>query len=204
MMIWRYIRLSGSILLFAICIAGCQSDYTKLVKSELAKGVRYDSILLGTKLGSTRNDFYGLCYDLNKQGIITAGASGSVQYVFKDSLVHKLPTFITLLFVPAFDDKDVLTNLDIKFSYSGWASGNRALQSDSLQVKLKELIMRWYGGNSFVTATVDGKEIPVKLDGNRRIVVTIKDQQNVLVKVQDILHPKFQHSISKEEKKDQE
>ena len=174
----------------------CQSDYTRLVKAELAKGIRRDSVLLGINLGDTRQDFYGRCFDLNKQHLIMPGSGGNtVQYIFTDSVIHKVPQEIKLEFVPAFDDKDVITNIDMKFSYSGWAPWNTHLQSDSLEVNLKQLIMKWYGGNDFVMASEGDKEIPVKVDGNRRLVLFKSDPQNVVVHVQDILHPKFSHTL---------
>lgn len=167
-----------------------------MVKAELAKGIRKDSVLLGIYLGESRNDFYGKCFDLNKQQIATEGAGYSIQYLFTDSLVHKNPTPIKLLFVPAFDDKNVITNIDLNFSYQGWSPWNEHLFADTLKTKMMDLLMHWYGGNEFVIANVDGKEIPAKVDGNRRILVYVRDEQSVVVRVQDILHPKFRHSIS--------
>lgn len=202
MMISRFIKSPTSLLLFGVIVFfGCrQSDYTKLVKSELAKGVREDSILLGINFGDARNEFYGKCFDLNKKQLVSQGPNNtSVQYIFTDSLVHQEPIQIRLLFYPDFDDRDVISNMDMEFSYSGWAPWNKGLQSDSLKLKVIDLLMKWYGGNEFVIAHPDNNDVPVKLDGNRRILLYVKDTQSVLVRVQDILHPKFQHSISLKE-----
>jgi hypothetical protein len=199
---WRFIKYAISVIVFSISICACvQSDYTKLVKAELAKGIRQDSVLLGIRFGDSRDEFYGKCFDLNSKHLVTQGESASVQYLFTDSLLHKEPTQIKLLFVPAFDDKSKLTNMDLKFSYLAWAPWNRHLQSDSLEVNVKKLLMNWYGGNEFVTAKVEDKDVPVKVDGNRRILVYVYDTQSIVVRVQDILHPKFQHSISAVENK---
>ncbi len=200
--IWKSVKYPISILILGSLLSSCESDYTKLVKSELAKGIRKDSILLGTRFGNTRNEFYGKCFDLNKQHIVTEGAGYSIQYLFTDSLVHRHPTQIKLLFVPAFDDKEILTNMDLKFSYAAWAPWNRPLQSDSLENKIMKLLMVWYGGNKFVTADVGDTKVPVKLDGNRRVLVYREDPQNVIVRIQDILHPKYKHSIDVEVKKE--
>lgn len=198
----KFIKYPISFILLGTIFMGCfQSDYTKMVKAELAKGIRKDSVLLGIYLGESRNDFYGKCFDLNKQQIATEGAGYSIQYLFTDSLVHKNPTPIKLLFVPAFDDKNVITNIDLNFSYQGWSPWNEHLFADTLKTKMMDLLMHWYGGNKFVIANVDGKEIPVKVDGNRRILVYVRDEQSVVVRVQDILHPKYRHSISAEEVK---
>lgn len=195
-MTWRCIQYPIRILVLSFAFAGCfQSDYTKLVKSELAKGTRQDSLLFGIKFGDTRNDFFGKCFDLNKQRLVSQGpANASVQYLFTDSLFHDQPTDIRLLFYPNYDEDQVIAEMDLEFSYLAWAPWNKAYQSDSLEVKTKKLLMHWYQGNEFVTANVNDTEIPVKLDANRRILVYIKDAQSVVVKIQDILHPRFKHS----------
>jgi hypothetical protein len=200
----KYLKFVISSFCLSLLFSGCfQSDYTKLVKSELAKGIRNDSILLGIKLGDTRQDFFGRCFDLNKQHLVTQGPSGlKVQYLFSDSLVSNEPNRIRLLFSPFFDTKEKIAEMDLEFSYTAWAPWNRHLQSDSLKITVEKLLMNWYKGNEFIAAKVDGSEIPAKLDGNRRILVSIKDTESVTVRVQDILHPKFKHSIHVGEKED--
>jgi hypothetical protein len=179
-------------------LIGCfQSDYSKMVRSEIEKGVREDSLLLSINFGDTRNEFYGKCFDLNKKRLVTQGpANTSVQYLFDDSIVHKNPTQLRLLFFPEYDDKDRIAEMNMEFSYPGWAPWNKALQSDSLKIKTMQLLMHWYKGNEFVTANVNDAPMSVKVDGNRRVLVYIKDAQSVSVKVQDIFHPKYKHSIN--------
>lgn len=196
-MIWRFILSPIRIVVFSAVLCGCfQSDYTKLVKSELAKEIRQDSLLFGIRFGDTRNDFYGKCFDLNKQKIVTQGpGNSSVQYLFTDSSIHNNPTPIRLLFYPSFDKNDVIAQMNFEFSYPGWALWNNEFHADSMKVKTMELLMIWYKGNEFVTADVNNTKMPVKLDGNRRLLVYVKDAQSVVVEAQDILHPNFKHSI---------
>lgn len=181
-------------------LSGCfQSDYTKLVKSELSKGIRMDSVVFGINFGDTNDEYFGRCYDLNQQHLVTAGPySGTVQYDFVDSLVHDQPTPIRMLFIPVFDKDNKIIEMNLEFSYRAWAPWNEQYQSDKLKEKVLKLLMLGYKGNEFVTATINKKDYPIKLDGNRRMVVYIKDEQNVVVKIQDILHPKYQHSITKD------
>jgi hypothetical protein len=202
MMTWKFIKYTVSSVFLSILLTGCmQSDYTKLVKSELAKGIRKDSVLLGIHFKDTRNEFYGKCFDLNKQHLITEGEGFSVQYLFVDSLSHDQPTPMRLLFVPAFDDNEMLSNMDMKFNYVNWAPWDKHHQSDSLQLKVMDILMRWYGGNKFIVVDIKGNKIPIKLDGNRRLMIYKNDAQSVVVRVQDILHPKFMHSITADELK---
>ena len=172
-----------------------QSEYTRLVKSELAKGIRKDSILLGIRLGDTQNDFREKCFDLNKKHLTTEGPGFYVQYFLKDSLLHTKPTMILLLFKPDFDNNNKITDMDLKFNYVGWAPWNRQYQSDSLKVKVVQMLERWYKGNKFVIAHATDGDIPVKVDGNRRILVYEDQPQTVVVKIQDMLHPKYKETI---------
>jgi|JI102314A2RNA_FD_contig_31_5320889_length_1784_multi_3_in_0_out_0_2 hypothetical protein len=192
----KFIKYSGSSLILFFLLTGCfQSDYTRIVKSELAKGIRMDSILFGIKFSDTRDAFYGKCFDLNKTHLVTQGPSGNtVQYLFVDSLLHDKPTELRLLFYPTFDKKNKISEMKMEFSYSSWAPWNEQYHAKQLVPKVKELLTLWYAGNSFVEAKVKGDLIPVKVDGNRRIIVTEKDVQSVSVKVQDILHPMFKHT----------
>lgn len=201
---WKFIE-SISFGFFWLVIISCgQSDYTRLVKSELEKGVRQDSILLGIRFGDTQQDFFGKCFDLNQQHLVTQGPVGlSVRYDFLDSLVHKKPTDVVLLFSPTFDSTTRISEIKMELSYKGWAPWNRPLQSDSLKEKVQALLMKWYGGNDFVLAQVGPDKLPVKVDGNRRLLLRIKDAQSVEVFAQDLLHPAFMHSVTAKEKTNQ-
>ena len=194
----KSIKSSSFVLLLAAFAASCvQSEYTNLVKKELASGVKQDSLIFGIRFGDTRNDFFGKCFDLNQQHLITQGPNGtSVQYLFKDSLVHEKATRLRLLFYPTFDEEEKIAEMKMEFSYQGWAPWNRELQSDSLKRKVIQMLTRWYGGNEFITVQLGETNVPIKVDGNRRIMIDVKDTQSVRVMVQDLLHPKFQHSIT--------
>jgi hypothetical protein len=192
---WRFLKLWSSYILILLSITACtRSEYTRMVTAELASGIRQDSILLGLSLGDSRNEFYGTCFDLNKQQIIHQGpVSASVQYNFIDSLVHDIPTPIRLLFYPGFDEEEIITDMEMEFSYAGWSPWNTDMQSDRLKEKILVLLELWYKGNRFVKAEIKNVDMDVKVDGNRRILVFIIDEQNVGVKIQDILHPRYKH-----------
>lgn len=194
----NYMKLAIS-LMFLVLLAGCfESDYTHLVKSELNKNIRYDSILFGISLGDTKRDFFEKCMELNRRQLVVQGPlNSSVQHTFTDTVYHDQPTQIKLLFYPRCDEKDIINHMDMEFSYVGWAPWNTKLQSDVLEKKVLLMLQDWYGGNEFIEVEIDGKTVPVKVDGNRRIIVQRKDTMTVVVKIQDIMHPDYQHSISK-------
>jgi len=161
------------------------------VKAGLATGVRRDSTLFGIKLGSTREEFYGTCFDLNKQKLVTQGVGFSVQYDFVDSITQSKPTPVRLMFYPGFDTLNVINAMNVEFTYPGWSPGIRELQSDSLSRHVKRILKTWYGGNDFVSVEINKQEVPVKVDGNRRILVFTEDDRRVLVRMQDMSHPEY-------------
>jgi hypothetical protein len=190
----RFIKyIIKGIILFAFFGRCVQPADSKLAKAKLEKEIRKDSILLGIRFGDTQKEFRAKCFELNKRHLTTEGAGYSVRYLFSDSLVHDKPTAIQLLFVPTFNENDTLTDMDLKFSYLGWAPWNRQFQSDSLKSKVIELLMHWYGGNKFVTAHARDNEITVKVDGNRRMLIYEDPPQNVMVRINDILHSRRKH-----------
>ena len=77
-----FILFAGSLITFS-----CQSEYEKMVRTELASGVRNDSIFFGLSLGMTSKDFFARCWELNKEGVFYHGAQNTTveyRYTFKD------------------------------------------------------------------------------------------------------------------------
>ncbi|MEL6844239.1 MAG: hypothetical protein AAFP02_13595, partial [Bacteroidota bacterium] len=150
-----------------------------LVEAELAKGVRNDSLFLGLSLGMAKKDFYGACWDLNKQGLVRQGdGNESVRYEF-DELPHKA----TLNFYPKFEGEKVIS-MPCVFIYDAWAPWNEALFGDTMAVELQKMFMRWYGGNDFITIDDPQKGLAYyKVDGNRQITMLPQDELvRVLIK----------------------
>jgi hypothetical protein len=184
---WRFIKHTISGIILFVLVDGCvQPADKKSAKAELTKGIRNDSLLLGIRFGDTQKEFREKCLALNKKHLTTEGPGYAVRYLVYDSLVHRSPTSIQLLFVPGFDEKELLTDMDLKFSYLGWAPWNRRFQSDSLENKVIDLLMHWYGGNRFVTVHTEDGPVPVKVDGNRRMLMYEDAPQNVIVRIQDM------------------
>jgi len=57
------------LILTLLALSACKSDYEKMVARESAKEGRQDSIFLGITSGMTAKEFYGHCWQLNKEGI---------------------------------------------------------------------------------------------------------------------------------------
>lgn len=154
-----------------------ERKYADLVKKELAKGTRTDSIFLGIYFGMPSKKFYGHCWDLNKRGIITDGNSNTMVN-FKLDTGLKYPA--TMNFYPIFE-QDKIYKMQVEFKYDAWAPWNRSHFSDSLLPDVVKFYSSWYPGNEFIPITDSVKgTIYVKVDGNRRI--TLGKYNDMLVK----------------------
>ncbi len=174
-----------SILVFFVLIAGCspKARYEKRLEKELASGVRHDSIFFGLYLGMPKKDFFTRCWNLNKQGLVRQGPNNaSVEYNTKDEL--KYPA--TMDFYPTFVD-DKISEMPVVFSYKGWAPWNKELSSARLQEDLVNWVKKNHGGGFITVSNSQSNNAYVKIDGNRRISIFVKDDLHVWVVFTDML-----------------
>ncbi len=164
---------------------GCtpRSKYERMVETGLASGERVDSIFLGLNFGMTDKEFYGQCWEMNKQGLIRQGAgNSSVLYEMEDEF--KAP--VDMNFYPDFY-KGRIWRMPVKYGYTGWAPWNLSLSADTLQRELLEKYENWYGdGFMEVRHPLKGSAF-VKVDGNRRISISKLDDSQVWVIFTDLL-----------------
>ena len=177
----------AAVVTFAIssCTSSGAEQYDKVVKKELAKGVRVDSLFLGISFGMTSKTFFGYCWELNKKGIISDG-SNNTMVLYKIDSGLRFPA--SMNFYPDFLNNKV-ANMRVTFQYNAWAPWNKAQFSDSLLPDVLQLYKKWYpGGNDFIALTDKTKRtIYVKVDGNRRITIGRFDDMIVKVDYSDLL-----------------
>ncbi len=185
-----------ALLLFFSVIAytGCTRDnsitqYNKLVKSELATNKRVDSIFFDIKFGMTGKEFFAYCWEMNRKGLFTDGQSNTTVLYRLNHNELKYPA--SMNFYPEMDNNRI-NKIMVTFQYDGWAPWNKQLFSDKLLPDVLNLYKRWYSkGNSFIEINGTGKStIYVKVDGNRRIIIGIKDDMLVKVDYTDLLTEK--------------
>jgi|GEM_PF-440883 len=184
-MSWKIAVIFATILL----LASCKSDYTSYVETERKSGEQYDSLLFTLKLGMSKKQYFDSCWQLNIEQIIAQGdGSGNARYDIKPDSTEDKTKAITLLFKGEFDVNNVMYRMDLDYMYTSWSIWNKALQSDSLILKVKEMIMEDYGGNPWLK--VDLKDVKVdtyvKIDGNRHMMMYPKDNMKVMVRIEEI------------------
>jgi hypothetical protein len=158
-----------AVLFLGACTPG--SRYEKKLKKELASGIRYDSLFMGMHLGMSDKDFYTLCWELNREGVIRQSHSNtSVEYHPGEKLDY--PS--TMTFYPNFKEGKIV-EMPVQFSYDGWAPWNKKYSSAQLVEDIREWYEKEYGkGFIAVTHPLKGKAF-IKIDGNRRITIYQED-----------------------------
>ena len=180
------------LLTFGFCFCGTKSNYQSIVDQELATGIRNDSLFLGLSLGMEEKEFFATCWDLNKQNITKEGYSNMTVQLALQGLQHNG----YYDFYPFFENKKIKTMTGFTH-YKAWSPWRKDLWSDHLIEDTREKFENWFRGNKFfsIKSPTRGKAY-VKIDGNRRIVLYIEDDQKVnvlisdLTNLDDILKPK--------------
>lgn len=182
-------RISHIICAFGVFIllAACsESKYAELVQSEMARNIIHDSLFFGLKFGQTKQEFFDICWKLNKKKLVKQGPDNKfVQYNLPGENDDDPRYAITMLFYGRFNEENSMTGMDLQFYYDGWSIWSEQLQSDRLIPVIKDTLMNWYPGNDFIKVPLghNDAELLVKVDGNRRITIKPKDD-NKIVKVQ--------------------
>lgn len=172
------------LVILSVTFTYCQNTgdtYQEMVKKELAKEVRNDSLFLGYYFGMPQKEFFAHSWELNKTGVITNGSGAQIK---KEELNLKSPA--TMTFYPVFKNGKIF-KMPINYMYDAWAPWNRELWADSLKNDLRKLYEKRYNGEFF--EYFDPKtEINylVQVSGNREIRISEKSTQTVQVLFTDL------------------
>lgn len=164
-------------------VFGCSQDpdYNSLVKDGLESSEQHNDLFLGYELGMTREDFYEISWDLNKQEVI----SGLVKI---DYPFNGLKARATKRFFPDFVD-DRISKIPVDVHYHSWAPWNEEFSSDSLVVDLVDYYKDKFG-SEFQKVYVPHleKEAYVSVKGNRAITVSTFTEMIARVEYIDLNH----------------
>jgi len=164
-----------------------ESEYSRLVKSEMDKGVYHDSLFLDMEFGITKKEFFDRCWKLNKQGIIKEGPRNEhVEYRLNNN--EEKGKDIIMLYYGRFNDEKIMTGINLVFYYEAWSLWNKSLHSDQLMNIVSDSLKSWFPGNDFINVSLKSKgNISVKIDGNRRIMIEpLKDSREINARIDDL------------------
>lgn len=154
----------------------CQSEYERMVATEMASGEQQDSLFLGIQFGMSSKEFYAHCWELNKKQLIKEGPQNmTVEYKLEDELRQEGHMY----FYPDFKD-DKIHEMPVTFSYDAFPWSNEA-SLDTLHQDVVQLMEDWYGELTEILHPEKGSVL-VRVDGNRRIRV-FRDPRANKVKV---------------------
>jgi hypothetical protein len=175
------------IIVLVFTIVSCESDYSKLVKRELATGIKNDSLFFGMKFNDTKQDFFDICKDLNGKNLISEGPQNKfAKYTIK-SKIEKEST-IQMLFYGIFNKEKIMTGLDMRLSYDAWSPWNKKYYADKLIPSIKDTLQKWFPGNDFIQVDLKklNKVAYVKIDGNRQIKMFSLNNEVLSVKIENL------------------
>ncbi len=185
----KLLKANIFLLLIPIFFLSCESEYTSMVKKELASGKEYNELIFGMEIGQTQKDFFETCWELNKQKKISDGPENKYA-LFKTNLdtTAEQSQKVEMLFYGIFDSLRVMRGMDFKFKYTSWAIWNEQYHAGPLALALTDYFIKKYGGNPFLEIEVPaiGKKAFVKVDGNRQIKIYPIDNKEVRVKIEDL------------------
>lgn len=171
------------VLIFVFGACQTKTEYQQVKERELASGETFNDLFLGLHFGMGRKDFFGTCWELNKQGVLVNGAN-ALQIQYKPDMPSKKPTH--MFFYPEFEDNQ-LYFMPMEFIYPSWFPGNDEYSNDKLMEDVQGLLEDWYG-DGFFEVMNNSKTVRavVKIDGNRLIRIFKKNVSTIRVEMLDL------------------
>ena len=164
-----------------------QQAYLNLLNKESESKDQVDSIFYGIHLKMTASEFYDHCRKMYKKGIFNGDYD--MQVVVKLAEPFERP--VKLIFYPSFD-KPFISKLISHFSYVDANIFKKADRSNVLMKELIPILRTWYGGNEFLEMP-SGNPLKgpgyVKIDGNRKIIVSESDNVTDIEVIYEDLKP---------------
>lgn len=162
--VW-FTLLLASVVIYSGCSPG--SRYEHRLRTELAKGIRYDSLFMGLYFGMPEKEFYLHCWKMNQKGLARQGETNStVLCQLKNELYYPA----AMDFYPRFNEGKIY-EVPVRFKYVGWAPWNKNLSSDNLESH----VLKWYEsifGKGFIEIRHPERGPAfVRINGNRRITI---------------------------------
>ena len=173
-----------------ILIVGCQkkSEYSTILTRELEKKNEFNDLIFDMKIGQSRQDYFDICYQLNKQKKIISGErSLNPELILKSKNGSTKGSNIKMSFNGIFNEKKTMRGFEMRFYFTGWSNWNKDLSSENLLFQLKDTLRKWFPGNDFFKVNFENNlSAEVKIDGNRRILAYKVNSKDVAVRIEDM------------------
>ena len=119
---WTNFKHAIQILCLTFLAIGCSSEYDRKVKEGLASQEEYPELIFGLEMGQTQKEFFGRCWERNKEGLVAQGPSNQyVRHVLDaNSPVYQPEKSMEMLFYGLFDTANFMRGMRFRISYMGW------------------------------------------------------------------------------------
>jgi hypothetical protein len=178
--------ISKKSILFTALLLGllsCKSEYQKMKEEAEASGVVAEDLFLDLRFGMGRKEFYGTCWEHNKNGLLVNGPH-HLQILYHPEMPSGKE--VNMFFYPDFEE-DKLFFMPIEFIYVDWFPTNAEYANDKLLEDVVGLFEKWYGAGFKEISNKDKTvRAMVKIDGNRLIRIFIKDIKTVRAELLDL------------------
>lgn len=183
-----FVKQTLMLLLVSLSFACCESEYSRVVKKELASNVVYEDLIFGLKMGQSQKDFYDRCWQLNRQKLVSQGPGNRfAKHVMVLDSTSQNTEKVEMLFYGMFDENKIMHGMHMIMSYIKWAPWNENFHSKALMENLQEKYIKEYPGNPFIKIDIDGDvKAFAKVDGNRQILMYPTSDKDVTVKIKDL------------------
>ena len=177
-------------IIIVILIFGCQrkSEYSIILTRELEKKNQFNDLIFDMKIGQSRQDYFDICYQLNKQKKIISGErSLNPELILKSKNGSVKGSNIKMSFNGIFNEKKIMRGFEMRLYFTGWSNSNKDLSSDTLLTQFKDSLKVWFPGNDFFKVNFENNlSAEVKIDGNRRILAYKVNSKDVAVRIEDM------------------
>ena len=172
----------GLLFLTNACRNDPKNKLETIQRQELAKGFRNDTLFMGLFLGMEQQEFYNFCWAMNKKGVFTEGENKLVEcQLGKKNFYYPMQ----MNFFPQFKNGKINV-MPVKFTYKGIDLSYPNGQTEKLLKDVKTQLAEWFGDGFFKTPLPTGGEGFVQVKGNRRIMVVVEKDYEVMVVFTDL------------------
>lgn len=159
-----------------------KTEYEKVKQREFESGKVSEDIFLGIHFGMQKKEFFRVCWEMNKEGILMNGAHAlRVQY----KAVLPSGENSSMYFYPKFNQEKIFY-MEVEFQYADWFPTNRKFSAENLVDDVVAYFEGMYGVGFFRVEDSEGAFAMVKIDGNRLIRVYVKSMSAVSVDILDL------------------
>ncbi|MGQ8338607.1 hypothetical protein ACUNWD_18770 [Sunxiuqinia sp. A32] len=160
--------------LVVVLVSSCsqKQDYESLRRTELAKGIRVDSLIYGVHLGMELKSFFDYCFNMNLQGKFKTNEKGTMLlFDLKDGF--SFPVYFELFPVIPGRSEAIYSYVGT-IGYKNYSHYNKEFSIEKL---LKETLAYFeanYKGNDFIKVPNENALLKykyIKIDGNRQITI---------------------------------